>query len=295
MMVELETKPFRPLLAATATEDTIKTPCIISPKLDGIRCLGFDNKAMSRSLKGIPNRYVQSIFASGLFNGLDGELIVGPPNAPDVYRRTNSAVMSVEGEPDFTYYVFDRTDMPGYRFDERYARLRGFVAPRTKVLIHVEAKTLRDVLATEQLWLGDGYEGVMGRSPGGLYKLGRATMTEGILWKLKRFADAEYEIVGFVERMHNANEATKDALGHTVRSSHQENKMGRGDLGALVLMSDAGPFNCGTGFTDEERAHIWNNKEHYLGKFAKVKSFLIGKKTLPRFPVWLGLRHEGDM
>jgi DNA ligase-1 len=120
-------------------------------------------------------------------------------------------------------------------------------------------------------------------------------LKEGTLLKLKRFVDSEYEIVGFEERMHNGNEATKDELGNTKRSSHQENKVGRGDLGALVLRCDAGTFNCGTGFTDAMRAEIWANRDGYLGKLAKVKSFLIGVKTLPRFPTFLGFRAPEDM
>ena len=133
------------------------------------------------------------------------------------------------------------------------------------------------------------------RRPDGLYKLGRSTLKEGILLKLKRFIDEEFEIVGFEERMHNGNEATRDELGHTKRSSHQENKTGRGDLGALTLKFGEATFNCGTGFDDALRAEIWANRDSYLGKFAKVKHFAIGAKDLPRFPVYLGMRDEKDM
>jgi DNA ligase-1 len=115
------------------------------------------------------------------------------------------------------------------------------------------------------------------------------------LGKLKRFTDAEYEVVGFEERMHNGNEATVNALGHTERSSHKSGKVGRGDLGALVLRTPAGlEFNCGSGFNDEQRHEIWNNQGAYLGKLAKVKSFLVGVKDLPRFPTFLGFRDEID-
>ena len=52
---------------------------------------------MTRKMKEVPNRYIQSVFASGTFDGLDGEIIVGPATAEDVYRVTNSAVMSRDG------------------------------------------------------------------------------------------------------------------------------------------------------------------------------------------------------
>ena len=147
----------------------------------------------------------------------------------------------------------------------------------------------------EAYFLQMGYEGVMIRDPHGYYKNGRSTTNEGTLLKLKRFMDAEYEVVGFEERMHNGNEAIKDELGHTKRSSHAENKVGRGDLGALVLRHGSVTFNCGSGFTDAEREDVWKNRDVYLGKFAKIKSFQIGVKDLPRFPTFVGWRALEDM
>lgn len=294
---------FKPLLAATAELDKIRFPAMISPKLDGIRCLVHSGVGYSRSLKPIPNAYVQSVFASGLYDGLDGELIVGPANAEDVYRVTNSGVMSKDGEPDFTFHVFDSWRYDGESFNARlgYAndqalRLQATPSPRVEIVPHTLVESLDELHEVEAEWLELGYEGVMGRAINGGYKNGRSTVKDGILWKLKRFVDAEYKVVGFEERMHNGNEAFTDELGRTKRSSHQENKRGRGDLGALVLETDDGQqFNCGTGFDDATRAAIWANREHYLGRLAKVKSFLIGVKDLPRFPVFLGFRDERDL
>lgn len=286
---------FKPLLAATVDLDKVKFPCYVSPKLDGIRVLGMNGKAMTRSLKELPNRYIQSIFASGIYDGLDGEIIVGPPNAPDVYRVTNSAVMSRDGEPNFTYHVFDRWDMPNVRFEDRFIGLHELDIPRISIVPHSRMSE-EGLLDVEQEWLEAGYEGVMGRSIDGAYKYGRATMKEGILWKLKRFADHEYEVIGFEELMHNENEATVDELGHTKRSSHMENKRGGNVLGALVLRHpEAGEFRCGTGFAAADRAEIWANRSSYLGRLAKIKHFEIGVKDLPRFPVFLGFRAEEDM
>ena len=286
---------FRPLLAATVDLDKVRFPCYVSPKLDGIRALGKNGKAMTRSMKEVPNRFIQSVFASGIYDGLDGEIIVGPANAPDVYRVTNSAVMSRDGEPDFTYHVFDRWDRPYVTFEARLNELRQMPAPYNVVLVRQVRVSREGLLEMENEWLSDGYEGLMGRSIDGIYKFGRATMREGILWKLKRFADHEYEVIGFEERMHNTNTATTNELGYTERSSHQAGLVPMDTLGALVLKHDAGPFRCGTGFTDEQRAQIWANRESLTGRMAKIKHFEIGVKDLPRFPVFLGFRAEEDM
>ena len=284
----------KPLLAHTI-EDTSKVayPVLVSVKLDGVRCLIIDGVAMSRSLKPIRNEYVQSCIGHPEYNGLDGELIVGDVFAPDCYRVTNSGVMSKDGEPNFKFHVFDRWNLP----NEGYVARRFFFETMLHVVVvpHIQALNEADLLRIEQSVLESGGEGVMVRSFEGRYKQGRSTMKEGILGKLKRFTDNEYEVVGFQERMHNGNEATTNALGHTERSSHKENKVGRGDLGAVICRTDTGlEFNVGTGFDDALRREIWDNQARYLGKMAKVKSFLVGVKDLPRFPTFLGFRDEID-
>lgn len=287
----------KPLLAHTI-EDTskIKYPVYVSVKLDGIRCLIIDGVAVSRSLKPIKNKYIQSCIGKPQYNGLDGEIVVGDILAEDCYRVTNSGVMSSDGEPDFTYHVFDRWDRDHLGFSGRLSSLDDDANEFITVVNHELVEDEGSLLEMESVWLTMGAEGLMVRSPDGPYKQGRSTLKEGTLGKLKRFVDSEYRVVGFEERMHNANEATVNALGHTERSSHKENKSGRGDLGALILTTEDGlEFNCGTGFGNATRREIWDNRDQYMGKYAKVKSFLIGVKDKPRFPVFLGFRDASDM
>ena len=283
-------------LLAYTIEDTssLSYPVLVSVKLDGIRCLVIDGVAYSRNMKPIKNEHVQACIGKPEYNGLDGELIVGHVFAKDCYRKTNSGVMSKDGTPDFTYHVFDRWDMGDAPYLDRFNALA--TLPFVAVVIQVQVDTEDVLLALEQGLLEKGAEGVMVRSLDGIYKNGRSTAKDGILGKLKRFSDAEYKVVGFQERMHNGNAATVNALGYTDRSSHKENLVGRNDLGALVLETEDGQrFNCGTGFDDAIRAEIWSNQDAYLGRMAKVKSFLIGVKDLPRFPVFISLRDEDDM
>lgn len=290
---------FKPLLAETIDDlNKVPYPVLVSVKLDGIRAIVKDGIVYTRSMKPVRNKYVQFLFGREEYNGLDGELIVGEPNAVDVYRTTNSGVMSADGEPDVKFYVFDRWDLA----EEEYSyRLENGIYghsdnPGIVVVTQWLANSVEDVLRYETAALEDGYEGLMLRRADAKYKFGRSTAKEFILMKLKRFHDAEYKVVGFVERMRNNNEATKNELGYAERSTCRENLEGRGDLGALVLeFTDGQTFNCGTGFTDQDRREIWDNRDQYLGRMAKVKSFLIGVKDLPRFPVWLSFRDKDDM
>jgi len=100
-------KQFKPMLASECTDlHKLQLPVYISRKLDGIRTLSTD-QFVSRSLKPIRNKYIQSLFKPE-FYGLDGELIVGDPGAKNVFQVSSSGIMSSDGEPDAKYYVFDR-------------------------------------------------------------------------------------------------------------------------------------------------------------------------------------------
>lgn len=286
---------FKPMLASPVDLDKLKYPVLASPKLDGVRAIVKDGVVLSRSLKKIPNEYVQSMFGGIATEGFDGELIVGKPTSPTCYTDTVSGVMRISGTPGVRFFVFDDIRHPQRTYFERRPRIEESSGARVEEVRQSVINNLDELLKMEQRYLGMGYEGLILRDPEAPYKFGRSTTKEGILLKLKRFSDAEFEIVGFEERQHNGNEATTNELGRTKRSSHKENKTGRGDLGALVLKHPAGTFNCGTGFDDALRATIWNNRDKYLGQLAKVKFFAIGMKDLPRHPVYLGLRDARDL
>lgn len=297
------------MLASPADLEKLKFPVMVSPKLDGIRCVMRDGVPLSRNLKRIPNLHI-GLKLAGLPD-FDGELIVGSMSDPECWSKTQSGVMSQDGNPAFTYYVFDGIN-PKEPFSVRYNWMkersrRHF--PTVMPVIHDWCNNLQDLMAAEEQAVALGYEGLMIRDPDGPYKFGRSTTKEGILLKLKRFDDAEARIVGFVEQLHNANEATKDALGRTERSSHKANMVPTGMLGALECEMTHYPitatqeftsvqlaFQIGTGFEEAHRIAIWKNREQLLGKHVKFKyQGLTTANGVPRFPVYLGLRDESDM
>jgi DNA ligase-1 len=100
---------FKPMLAGKTDGKNLTFPVLASPKLDGVRAIIINGRVMSRSLKEIPNTHVQKLFGKKQYEGLDGELIVGAPTAPNVYRRTMSGVMSADEEPGVGFFVFDDT------------------------------------------------------------------------------------------------------------------------------------------------------------------------------------------
>lgn len=287
----------KPMLSATCEDTTsLRYPLLASPKLDGIRATVLNGQLVSRNLKPIRNVYLSYKFSHISMDGLDGELIDGVHDAT-VFRRTTSSVSRAMGEPkEAKFWVFD-IFMPHATFEERQAYLHERIWPSgVRVVEQKWVHHAHELALYEEKCLYDGYEGVMLRSPTGPYKQGRSTVNEGYLLKLKRFEDAEAVIIGKEERMHNANVATTNALGHTERSSHQANLVGRGDLGALVVRGINGPYNgveftVGSGFDDAERASLW--ALDVCGHTIKYKYFPMGSKDKPRFPTFLGFRELG--
>ena len=291
----------RPMLAADCKGDLSKLsfPLLASPKLDGIRCLIVDGKPVSRTLKPIRNRYVRGYLSQHWqLPDLDGELVVGQATHPNAMQNTTSGVMSADGEPDFTYHVFDlysSTDP----FHSRYAGLLQLELPlRVRVHPHRVIFSVAELEAMEEQALAEGYEGLIVRDPRGAYKQNRSTLREGGMVKIKRHVDAEALVIGAEELMHNANEATTNALGYTERTSHLANQVGMGTLGSLrvQLLSDPDvEFSVGTGMTAEDRTWMWNNREQMVGKIIKYKSFPVCVKDKPRHPVFLGFRDPEDL
>ena len=280
-------------------------PVLASVKLDGVRFVIIGGVVMSRSLKPIPNAWVQRTFGK-LPEGTDGELIFGEPTHPDAYRNTVSAVMSEDGEPTQVHALCFDNFMFNGGFQARYKQLIGTRLVDGAIPVpHLLMNNAEELEAFEREAVEAGHEGVMVRSLNGPYKQGRSTAKEGYLLKVKRFEDTEARVVGTFEWEHNTNIATKNALGHTERSSHQAGKVGAGVLGGLNVLGLEGTyrgieFSVGTGFTGAdspsgERAKLWQARERLIGRIIKVKYFASGSKDKPRFPVFLGWRDARDM
>lgn len=289
------------MLAAVADPARLRFPLMASPKLDGIRASVIGGKLLSRTLKRIPNLHIYEALSDPRHEGFDGELIIGDPTDDDAYRNTVSGVMSIAGEPTYTWHVFDLHDVPK-PFGARLGQLRVEVsrAKRTQIVVHAHEtiNTPEELDDYEKRVIAEGYEGLILRDPLGAYKYGRSTVREGGMLKLKRFEDSEAIVLGMLEEMHNGNEAETNELGRTKRSTALAGLTGKGTMGALCVRDiyTEQVFNIGTGFTASERLQWWYDQNLHIGKtVVKYKHFPIGVKDAPRHPVFIGIRDERDL
>lgn len=314
---------FKPLLSATFEERfQPQYPVLASPKLDGIRVIIVDGVPMTRSLKHpLPNDFIRNEL-SGL-PWFDGEIIIGDPSEPETCARTQSGVMSKsnpELEVNYTFFLFDLADptQAQLTFKQRYdglQRVRSAIveskphlAQRLYILPHVQISDAETLWNYERACVDQGYEGIMLRSPDGIYKHGRATPKSRILTKIKRWEDGEGIIVDVHEEMHNANEAVVTPTGKTERSSHQENKVGKDTLGGYTVMTNRDStwlfglehesgqvmFYCGASgnMTAEQRKALWANRGDLLGKKITFKYQPTMGAEKPRFPGFKNFRGD---
>jgi len=290
---------FKPMLASPANLDALKFPIFASPKYDGIRAAVVDGRLLSRTLKEIPSRHIFNMLSKPEYEGLDGELIVGAPTSPSCYRNTVSMVMADNKVFAYTYYVFDKWNSLSPFSSRRLDVISVAVHAYMERVAHVQLENREqlDIYETEQVVLG--HEGIMLADPHALYKFGRATTKGGELLKVKRFEDSEAEVIGIEEEMFNGNEAEKNELGRTKRSTAKDGLVGKGSMGALMVrdLKTRVEFNIGTGFTAEDRKWWWNwflqQNEKTAKPVVKYKFFPVGVKDKPRHPVFLGLRPTG--
>lgn len=119
----------------------------------------------------------------------------------------------------------------------------------------------------------DKWEGLMVRDGDKPYQYKRT----GSLRKIKKFKDIELPIIDFQEGTGKYE----------------------GSLGAILVEYKDGIVSVGSGFTDEQRYRVWNNKKEYLKYNVKVKYFEESKNEKGelslRFPTFLAFRDMKTM
>ena len=164
----------KPMLAETCDDiANVKFPVIASPKLDGIRCLIVGGKALTRSFKPIPNKYIRARLEACFQNNrlcFDGELLI--PTA--TFNEVQSGIMSHDGQPDFEYHIFDVVDNLKQPYTDRLTKLYMCELPNcAKRVDTLRCDSAQELALFETECLGKGYEGVMIRTLTSPYKCGR--------------------------------------------------------------------------------------------------------------------------
>lgn len=269
---------------------------VVTQKLDGFRAVVEvkDGKVVSvKTRKGkvidglteLRNDFEKVLDASLGHFIFDGELLLEDPEnkwtSGERFQKTGQMI-SADGEcQGLGYHIFDA--LPHAEFVAGQSKLP-YIERRKNYLETFNAGDLVrpvPVLGTADkagipAWsdyaTAQGFEGVMLNDPNAKYETKR---TKGLL-KVKKMHTADLLVVGFEEAIDGKN---------------------RGGLKSLIVQLDEdNTFNVSSGLTEEQRKHIWNNQDEYLGKIIEIKFFeettnKNGGRSL-RFPVVLGFRDD---
>jgi DNA ligase-1 len=219
--------------------------------------------------------------------------------------------------PDLHWWVFDylHPNMLGqpyqWRYDELRKRIESLNHPRVHLVPMFEAVGPNHLNRFIGEFFEAGYEGTIIRNPKAPYKPGRATQKGQELWRVKPWADAEILVTGITEGEVNTNEAKKNALGRTERSSAKAGMVPNGQVGSIqgVMLADFKdpftgkllfekglPITVGSGeMTVAEAEYFFRNQKDIVGHIVKFKHMTHGVKDKPRFPTYISHRLPQDM
>lgn len=316
----------KPQLAEDANLDAVRFPCIVQPKIDGVRALNLNGTLTGRSLKNFEGFGITEYFSQPEFIGLDGEMTLG--NKPNCTERLCSLTTGAMGRfkgvdemADLHWWVFDliAEDTRRLTYWNRYARLEGYIDDlkfterfRRIRLVPLEiVDNLSQLKSSIAQFAEQGYEGTIIRNPDALYKPGRATQKGQELWRIKPWTDAEIIVTGITQGQANGNATKTNALGRTERSSHKAGMVPNGQVGSIqgtlladfhdpltgkLLFARGLPITVGSGeMSVAEATYFWKNPQEIVGHVVKFKHMTHGVKDLPRFPIYLSHRLVQDL
>jgi DNA ligase-1 len=268
---------------------------VITEKLDGIRVIAIRDESgnvnfysrVGQPITGLVE-LEEEMRRLPLNIALDGELTISnyrDMSSGDAYKATTKIVRTKDTEKrGLTMRVFDgmlATEFKAQHCTSPYSLRRSLIEELCASCTHLEVlpvlyrgtdtSKITELLDTV---VDAGGEGVMCNIVDATYSFGRTWD----LQKVKRMSDVDLRVVGC--------EKGSGRLADT--------------LGALIVSFKGNEVKVGSGFTDEQRAMIWADRENIIGKICCVKYFEISKATTGtsagkeslRFPIFVDFRDD---
>lgn len=266
-------------------------PCYVQPKLDGLRAIcvvkngGARFYSRTRKIFNTLPHLAEQVETLCKLNGITDAIFDGELYAPMFKDNFNEIVSRIKRDDvhedalAIQYHIYDLPSSGNANFEGRNSNIKGLgldtqaVSLRCPNLVRVQtilAVDMKDLTKWFERFLDDGYEGLMARDPDSKYEGKRS---KGLL-KYKTFQDDEFKIVG-------VQEGKGKLMGHAgsfvclTKDGKKFNAKLKGELGAL-------------------KEYFENFDKKYCGHNLTVQFFNLTPDGLPRFPVGLRLRPDGD-
>lgn len=289
-----------------------KTDFLIQEKIDGHRCTIFNGIAWSSSGRKIRNQALQRKVSTGLYDGLDGELVARSGS----FRETQSLVTSERGDlSELVFIVFDRmhgTDNLKTRWDNFIKDYHSGKTNWDKDFLKIVKHDCKTTIYTKHqlelklknvtgICMEDNSEGFVLKPLHLPYTYGRASLSNPYSIKFKLVSDTEARILTVIEGTSNLNPPKDEQGGLTSRGTKAEFMIPNGLAASMYVVGEnhtpfAGlTFNISLGsLTEFERKKLLEDYESdpdkFKGKRVTFKYFGFGDYNLPRSPIFKGFR-----
>lgn len=290
-------------------------PLLASHKLDGNRCLIYKGKLLSRTMKPQPNENLPGYLAgiceySKKFAWVfDGELYSHERPFSELQSILRSKDKPIPG--DVNYHCFDGfpepswDDISGFGFEDRLEELkqRWTYSPITWANFQfVPEFKVSNVLILNTLYessIREGYEGLILRDPSGMYRHGRATVKQGIIFKMKAFDTLDAVVVGYEQQVEVNGTAVRatNEMGRTARTHKAGDHHPVNCMGSLQVRDEKGrafSIGWGKGWDYAKRTELWNQRDSLVGRWVEVRHMVAGEKDLPRMPQLVRFRDDKE-
>ena len=248
------------MLAKPLEWHRVKYPCISTVKLDGVRAIYRDGTFYTRNGKVL---HGLEALAGRLSSApvLDGELV-----CPGMDFQTSSgSLRSFAETPNAQFCIIDLPEHPSKYFLSRIADARYWVELQIDIVPWRHVHNSDDIEAHYQACLNAGYEGVVVKPLEYEYVNKRS-----FDWmKLKAINTVDARIVDIFE---GTGKYSSSAGGVIIQMPDSE-----------VLV------RVGSGFSDEQRDHIYADPDMFIGRMIEVKYHEVtpdGSLRHPRFYRW---------
>ena len=263
-------------------KNNIEFPCLVQPKLDGIRCIAFmfNDKICYQSRTNTDilsvshlDSDLKKIFKINPDIILDGELyttkypfekFAGLIKKKHITETDKVELKKVE------YCVYDVID-ESVIFKERLSIFKKLIGSHNFDYVKaVETEICQNsdnVKMFHAKYMEEGYEGIILRNIDGFYKTKYRSYD---LQKYKEFVETEYRIIGY-----------KEGSGR--------------DQGTVIWVcqnSNGQSFSVRPKGSVEHRSELLDNAESYIGKFLTVIYQELSDVGIPRFPVGKDVREH---
>ena len=291
--------PVRPMLAQTYTNVVKVTqrgyvmpfPMLTQRKYDGIRCLSSwkHGEVVLESRKGVAFQlldHLKAAVAATLTEThrhlvLDGELFTDKLTFETLSGlvRLTAAKAGAEAREKIShieYHVYDVCDPthPKMPFAERLALLERIVgsgtgtgAEKIRRVPTLTARTREEIKQQHDLFVQEGFEGIMLRDPSGPYEVDKRSK---YLQKYKEFLEEEFRIVGF----------------------HDGEGIDAGLVTWDCVTASGRTFAAKPRGTQEQRRKWFAEAAQHVGKLLTVIFQEYSADGVPRFPIGKALRGD---